>query len=116
MLWALFSTIYGWPESNYDCIFRLTVALTNVHIRWHPLWDEDGKTYDRYQKHLLDISKTSIKKRRRSQEFYIAIDVGGEWCALRKFLKMTTMMGASVSDRGRFCRDTVRYGIEQNRC
>ena len=61
---------YRWAEHWFDDIFRLTVALTNVHIRWHPLRDSDGKTYERYLKRLNDIALTGINKRKRAQASY----------------------------------------------
>lgn len=69
-LWTVISSKYRWAEENYDSIFGLTVALTNVHIRWHPLRDADGKMFERYCKKLSDIAETAVKKRKRAQAAY----------------------------------------------
>ena len=69
-LWCVVSNMYRWSENSYDFIFRLTRALTNLHIRWHPLRDTDGKPYERYAKRLHEIAETGVWKRQRAQTSY----------------------------------------------
>ncbi|RQM29800.1 hypothetical protein B5M09_012234 [Aphanomyces astaci] len=41
-LWSICSDCYRWTRQNYDVLFRTCVAMTNVHIRMHPLRADDG--------------------------------------------------------------------------
>ena len=56
-----------WSEKSYDSIFRLTLALTNLRIRWHPLRDTERKTYERYVKRLRENAETGVRKRQKAQ-------------------------------------------------
>ena len=67
---AVVANNYRWAEGQYDRIFRMNVALTNSHFKWHPARDADGKTYERYLKRLHDIASTYISKRKRAQAAY----------------------------------------------
>lgn len=71
-LWAIAATKYRWAESNYDKLFRLCVALTNQHIRWHPLRQEDHATFQRYKNRQYSIGAEIARKRKRIQERYKA--------------------------------------------
>ena len=64
------SNKYQWTKSSYDLILRITVVSTNLHVKWHPLRDGDGRTYERYLKRLHDIADTAVQKRRRAQATY----------------------------------------------
>ena len=44
-LWEITSRKYRWAEELYDPIAHACVALTNIHIFWHPLRDQDGERY-----------------------------------------------------------------------
>ena len=44
-LWEVTSRKYRWAEDLYDPIVHACVALTNIHIFWHPLRDQDGERY-----------------------------------------------------------------------
>ena len=70
ILWGVASNTYRWSEDSYDNIFQLTVALTNVYIKWHPLRREDGKTYERYLKRFHDIANTTVRNRQNAQADY----------------------------------------------
>lgn len=70
VLWNIVASKFRWGEGLYDDIFRMTVALTNLHVRWHPLRDADGKTYERYRKRLREIAEGGIRKRKRAQAAY----------------------------------------------
>jgi hypothetical protein len=41
-LWSLCSDKFRWQEKNYELFFRACVALTNCHVRAHPLREADG--------------------------------------------------------------------------
>ena len=69
-LWAIAANKYRWSESLYDDIFKLTIALTNLHIRCYPLRDADGQTYERYRKRLKEIAECTVAKRKRAQASY----------------------------------------------
>ncbi|RHX96555.1 hypothetical protein DYB36_010895 [Aphanomyces astaci] len=43
-LWATCSDTYRWSRKSYDIVFQTSLALTNVHVRLHPLRAEDGDT------------------------------------------------------------------------
>ncbi|RHZ28019.1 hypothetical protein DYB31_012287 [Aphanomyces astaci] len=44
-LWAVCGETYRWSRDNYDVLFQTCMALTNVHIRLHPLRADDGEVY-----------------------------------------------------------------------
>ena len=69
-LWAIVSNKYRWAKSSYDPIFRITVALTNLHAKWHPLRNEDGRAYERYLERLHEIVDTVVQKGKRGQAIY----------------------------------------------
>ena len=52
-LWPVVSNKFRWKEDSYDSIFRLTIALTNIHIKWHPLRDADGALKAQRGRHRL---------------------------------------------------------------
>ncbi|KAJ8577028.1 hypothetical protein ON010_g2179 [Phytophthora cinnamomi] len=54
-LWSLCSDKYRWQEVKYEVFFRACVALTNVHVRDHPLRAEDGEHYRDYLRSLNSI-------------------------------------------------------------
>ena len=66
-LWAIVANNYRWAEGGYDRIFRMTLALSNIHIKWHPLRNADGKTCERYLKRLHEVADTYVTKRKRAQ-------------------------------------------------
>ncbi|ETV95587.1 hypothetical protein H310_11022 [Aphanomyces invadans] len=45
LLWGVCSDTYRWDRNNYDMLVQTCVALTNVHVRFHPLRSEDGDAY-----------------------------------------------------------------------
>lgn len=56
-LWAVTSDIFTWKRDHYDLFFQTCVALTNVHIRFNPLRDDDGHDFNGYVNHLLSIGE-----------------------------------------------------------
>ena len=46
-------------------IFQAAAALTNLHIKSHPLGSQDGDKYVQLQNHLSHIVNETIEKRRR---------------------------------------------------
>ena len=42
-LWAVMVNKWRWDEKQYDKIFRLCLSLTNLHVKSHPLRDEDNQ-------------------------------------------------------------------------
>lgn len=47
-LWAIVANKYRWTESGCNFIFKITVTLANIHIKWHSFRNADGKTYESY--------------------------------------------------------------------
>lgn len=64
-LWVVVSTKYRWSEGNYDAVFRLSLGLTNVHIRWWPLPAQDMTLYQQLKSHWYQISNSELERRRR---------------------------------------------------
>ena len=61
-LWGVISSKYRWSEEGYDDIFRLCVALTNYHISFHPLRDEEDATnYKQYKNRNYVIGENIAK-------------------------------------------------------
>ena len=61
-LWGVISSKYRWSEEGYDDIFRLCVALTNYHISFHPLRDEEDATnYKQYKNRNYLIGENIAK-------------------------------------------------------
>lgn len=71
-LWMVMGSKYRWNEHKYDSFLRVCTALTNIHIKWHPLRDEDGVLYNRYKNRLYAIGDEIVTKRKRSQASYRA--------------------------------------------
>lgn len=69
-LWTVLSNKYRWKESMYDHIMRFGIALTNCHIKWHPLRAADVAFFNSYRTRLYTIGDDIQNKRRRVQEKY----------------------------------------------
>ena len=63
---------WRWDEKQYDKIFRLCLSLTNLHVKWHPLRDEDNQHAKQYRRRLLEIGAKKAEKRKASQQMYRA--------------------------------------------
>ena len=66
------SNKWRWVEKQYEKIIRLCLALTNLHVKWHPLRDEDNKHAHQYRRRLLEIGVKKAEKRKASQQMYRA--------------------------------------------
>ncbi|KAJ0390448.1 hypothetical protein P43SY_011509 [Pythium insidiosum] len=71
-LWNVIGSCWKWDRSNYDLFFECCVALTNVHVRFNPLRDTDGKDYRRYLRRLQMISASIKAKKAEKQADYRA--------------------------------------------
>ena len=71
-LWAIMANKWRWDEEQYDKIFRLCLSLINLHVKWHPLRDEDIQHSKQYRMRLLEIGVKKAEKRRASQQMYHA--------------------------------------------
>ena len=65
-LWAITSDCYTWKRENYDMFFQTCVALTNVHIKFLPLREDDGHDHNRYVNRLLSIGEREKANRTNS--------------------------------------------------
>mmetsp|Transcript_14174 Transcript_14174/g.30259 ORF Transcript_14174/g.30259 Transcript_14174/m.30259 type:complete len:85 (+) Transcript_14174:552-806(+) len=58
-------------EEGYDEIFRLRVALTNFHVSFHPLRDDEGANhYTRCKNRNYIIGERIANKRKAIQKKY----------------------------------------------
>ena len=64
-LWALFGAKWRWSGTIYDDFFRLAAALTNFHVKNHPLRAQDGDKYAQMRNRLAHIANQGIENRRR---------------------------------------------------
>ena len=64
MLWGMMCERYRMAEDEYDIFAGICTALTNVHIRFHPLRTSENKHYKKYRKRIYSIG---IEKRNRRQ-------------------------------------------------
>lgn len=71
-LWTVVGSKFRWDEAHYDLIFKLCVALTNIHIKWNPLLGDDGTTFGRLRKRFYSIGEAIVTKRKRVQANYRA--------------------------------------------
>ena len=69
-LWNVLGSKWKWSEINYDPIFRLCLGLTNFHIRWKPLRDEDMQLYQQPTSRWYHIGNSQLKRRGRTQKRY----------------------------------------------
>lgn len=69
-LWSVLQRKWRWSEQSYDIVFRFCVALTNLHIRWHPLREEDYERFQRIKNRHLQIGVQQVEKRKRTLERY----------------------------------------------
>lgn len=67
-LWEIVSTKYRWGEGLYDDLFRISMAVSNVHIKWHPLRQKNRKLYLRVENRLYTIGDEITRKRRMEPE------------------------------------------------
>ena len=72
VLWAVVRCKFRWDEKHYARFVRICFALTNAHIKWHPLRDVDGAQYQKYRKRLHGIAENTIQKRSLAQQRYRA--------------------------------------------
>ena len=61
---------YRWAEELYDPIVHACVALTNIHIFWHPLRDQNGERYQQLRNKWYTIGEGVLKKRKLNQQRY----------------------------------------------
>lgn len=71
-LWAITSTKYRWNHDLYSTIMKLCVGLSNLHILWQPLRDNDGANHNRFQNRLYTLGNNIVEKRRLAQRKYRA--------------------------------------------
>ncbi|RHY26367.1 hypothetical protein DYB32_007688 [Aphanomyces invadans] len=71
-LWDVCSDTYSWNRKNYDMLVQTCVALTNVHVRFHPLRSEDGDVYAQYANRMNSIRARSMKGKRNSERVYLS--------------------------------------------
>ncbi len=64
-LWALFGAKRRWSGTIYHDFFRLAAALTNFHVKNHPLRAQDGDKYAQMRNRLAHIANQGIENRRR---------------------------------------------------
>ena len=70
-LWGVISSKYRWSEDGYDDIFCLCVVLTNFHISFDLLCDEEDAThYKQYKNRNYVIGENIAKKRKLAQKKY----------------------------------------------
>ncbi|KAF0723607.1 hypothetical protein AaE_009854 [Aphanomyces astaci] len=65
-LWSIASDKYAWKRENYDMFFQACVALTNVHIKFLPLREDDEHDHNRYVNRLLALVERTKDKRTNS--------------------------------------------------
>ena len=87
-LWAVMANKWRWDEGQYDKPFKLCMALTNLHIKWHPLRDEDGHSAKQYKSRPLEIGVTTAEKRKASQRRYRA----------KRLARMSAQLGGDVGN------------------
>lgn len=46
--WNVLGLNNRFSETLYDTIFQLWCILKNVHVKFHPLWDNVGESYHRF--------------------------------------------------------------------
>lgn len=68
--WGVTSKVYRYAEKNYDMFMYWAVGLTNFHIKFNKLRDEDGDFYRSYLQQMADALKASNLKRKESQKKY----------------------------------------------
>ncbi|ETV72973.1 hypothetical protein H257_12297 [Aphanomyces astaci] len=61
---------YRWSRDNYDVLFQTCMALTNVHIRLHPLRADDGEVYSQYINRMSSIGSKKDKGKKTSARTY----------------------------------------------
>ena len=65
-LWSMLERKLRWAEQNYDRFFRLCVALTNVHIRAHPLRRDDLDRFHRLKIAFTKLAHSGLRRGRAS--------------------------------------------------
>ena len=71
-LWALSSDSYRWSRKKYDLVFQTCVALTNAHVRFHPLRADDGVAHAQYVNRLNAIGARRVKNKNTASRTYRA--------------------------------------------
>ncbi|RHY57870.1 hypothetical protein DYB30_009510 [Aphanomyces astaci] len=106
-LWAVCGDIYRWNRKNYDAFFQTCVAVTNVHIRFNPLRDEDGDANMQYINRLRTIGSKKIRDKKKSQHKYrekrktrLTFFLASESTLAGKAYDSETEMGSDSDDDG----------------
>ncbi|KAG2814004.1 hypothetical protein PC129_g3495 [Phytophthora cactorum] len=71
MLWKVMYTTYKWGEVRYDMIARACFALTNFHVSFMPLRNEDNKLYHSVLSRYQSMAEDTRERRKRSQKTYM---------------------------------------------
>ena len=69
-LWNVIGMKWKWSEENYYPVFRLWLGLTNFHIRWKPLREQDMSFYKQLTNRWYNIGNSQLELRRRIQKRY----------------------------------------------
>lgn len=69
-LWGIFFKQYRWSEEKYDDLFMVCSALTNFHISFYPLRDDDLDMSMNARKKLYAIGISASEKKRVAQMRY----------------------------------------------
>ncbi len=76
-LWGVISTRYWWMEEGYNDIFWLCIALTNFHVSFHPLGDnEDANHYTQYKNCNYKIGERIANKHKAIQKNIVKDTIG----------------------------------------
>ena len=87
-LWAVIANKWHWDEGQYDQRYELCMALTKLHIKWHPLRDKDGQSAKQYKSRLMEIGVRTAEKRRVLQRRYRA----------KRVARMSAQLGGDVGN------------------
>ncbi|RHY23469.1 hypothetical protein DYB32_009185 [Aphanomyces invadans] len=67
---AVCSDIYRWSRKSYDVVFQTCAALTNVHVRFHPLRAEDGDAHAQNVNRLMSMGDKVTKNKSAESRTY----------------------------------------------
>lgn len=64
-LWAIIIKTFRLEHNSYDVLFRSCSGITNLHVEWHQLGEDDGQVHHCVYNRLSSILDNIVRKRQK---------------------------------------------------
>lgn len=69
-LWSVFGRRFRLCESSFNSFFKLAAALTNIHVKFHPLRAEEGDNFAKFIRNIIMNGRNKERNRKDKQQEY----------------------------------------------